>query len=104
MLPGRRVDPAILNWTFRRRCGIIGWMADPGVTLRQRLYDLLEETENTSALERAINLFLVTTIVGSVAAICLETLPALHDRYADLFEWIEFATIEIFTLDYLLRW
>jgi voltage-gated potassium channel len=79
-------------------------MADPGVTLRQRLYDLLEETENTSALERAINLFLVTTIVGSVAAICLETLPALHDRYAELFEWIEFATIEIFTLDYLLRW
>lgn len=79
-------------------------MADAGVTPRQRFYDLLEETENTSALERAINLFLVTTIVGSVAAICLETLPEFHDRYARLFEWIEIATIAIFTIDYLLRW
>lgn len=74
------------------------------MTLRQRVFDLLEETENTSALERAINLLLVTVIVGSVAAICLETLPAFHDRFPRTFEQIEIATITIFTIDYLLRW
>jgi voltage-gated potassium channel len=92
------------GWTFSPRCGIIGRMADPNVTWRLRFYDLLEETENTSPLERAINLFLVTVIVGSVAAICLETLPSLHDRYARLLNAIEIVTIAIFTIDYLLRW
>src|SRR5689334_6582081 len=73
-------------------------------TWRLSFYDLLEETENTSALERAIKLFLVTVIVGSITAICLETLPSLRDRYAGLFNIVEIATITIFTIDYLLRW
>ena len=68
-------------------------MADPNVTWRARFYDLLEETERSSPLEKIINLFLVTVIVGSVTAICLETLPSLHDRYAWLFQTIEIATI-----------
>lgn len=79
-------------------------MADSNVTWRLLFYDLLEETENTSPFERAINLFLVTVIVGSVTAICLETLPSLRDRYAWLFNAVEIATITIFTIDYLLRW
>lgn len=79
-------------------------MADPNVSWRARFYDLLEETERSSPLEKIINLFLVTVIVGSVTAICLETLPLLHDRYAWLFQTIEIVTIAIFTIDYLLRW
>src|SRR5215470_12553119 len=79
-------------------------MAEQRVTWRFHFYDLLEETENTSLLENSIKLFLVAVIVGSVAAICLETLPSLRDRYAWLFNAVEIATITIFTVDYLLRW
>jgi voltage-gated potassium channel len=79
-------------------------MPDLDDTWRLRFYDLLEETENTTPLERALKLFLVTVIVGSVTAICLETLPSLRDRYAGLFNIVEIATITIFSIDYLLRW
>ena len=77
--------------------------AESSSGLRVRLYDILEETEHTSALERTTKLLLTFVIVASVAAVALETMASLQ-RYAGLFAAIEVCAVAIFTVDYLLRW
>jgi voltage-gated potassium channel len=79
-------------------------MADGNVRWRAYLYDLLEETEHTSAIENTIKLLLVAVIVTTVAAVALETLPSVNERYARLFTAIEIGAMSLFTIEYLLRW
>jgi voltage-gated potassium channel len=79
-------------------------MADGNVRWRAYLYDLLEETEHTSAIENTIKLLLVAAIVTTVAAVALETLPSVNERYARLFTAIEIGAMSLFTIEYLLRW
>ena len=79
-------------------------MADGNVRWRAYLYDLLEETEHTSAIENTIKLLLVAAIVTTVAAVALETLPSVNERYARLFTAIEIGAMSLFTVEYLLRW
>jgi voltage-gated potassium channel len=79
-------------------------MADGNVRWRAYLYDLLEETEHTSAIENTIKLLLVAVIVTTVAAVALETLPSVNERYARLFTAIEIGAMSLFTFEYLLRW
>ncbi len=77
--------------------------AESPVTLRARLFDILEETESSSPLEKVVNLFITSVIVASVAAVALETM-ASAGGYAGLFAAIEIGAVAIFTIDYLLRW
>jgi len=79
-------------------------MADGNVRWRAYLYDLLEETEHTSAIENTLKLLLVAVIVTTVAAVALETLPSVNERYARLFTAIEIGAMSLFTIEYLLRW
>jgi voltage-gated potassium channel len=78
--------------------------ADTTPDLRTRWYELLEETETRSVARRSISLFLVTVIVASVTAVCLETMGPVRSLYAALFAAIEIIAVAVFTVDYALRW
>ncbi len=78
--------------------------ADPKLTLRAYLYDLLEETEHTSPLEKTFKGFLSLAAVATVAAAALETMESLRGEYAAIFQAVEIVAVALFTLDYLLRW
>ncbi|GLC42647.1 hypothetical protein PLESTB_001123200 [Pleodorina starrii] len=74
--------------------------------LMSRLHTLTTDA-NSSAYASAISQFMVLSIIISVLSFCLETVPAFHaDRApaaARVFNWVEAVTIQIFAIDYLLR-
>jgi voltage-gated potassium channel len=72
-------------------------------TLRRRVYHALEVEEDDTGWERALNVALLVLIVVNVAAVVLETVPALKARHERTFDLIEGFSVAVFTLEYLLR-
>jgi voltage-gated potassium channel len=73
----------------------------PGI--RYLLHTLLEHGGLGTPASRIINGAFILLIVVNVAAAVLESVPELAIRYERLFISIEFASLVIFTLEYLLR-
>lgn len=70
--------------------------------LRRRVHDVLDSGVS-DRLARAVHAALVALVVISVAAVVLETEPALQARYGGVFQIIEIVSLAAFTLEYLLR-
>jgi voltage-gated potassium channel len=92
---------------FRRE-----WLSDttapvsPGTRVsvaRAWVYALLEEGELSSPLHRIAEAFLITLIVANVAAVALETIPFIYDRWQRLFLDFERFSVGAYTVEYLLR-
>lgn len=77
------------------------WPADGG--LRKALYDILEQSKHGDRLSRLIIGFAVFVILVNLAAVVLESVPALEQRYHTLFQAIEIASLAIFAIEYALR-
>ena len=71
--------------------------------LRRRAYEILEQAQPSDRWAGRIHLFLVVAIVASVASVVLESVPSLHDRFGRLFIAVEYASIILFTAEFLLR-
>lgn len=71
-------------------------------TLRQTVADILDD-DSTYWLSRPINLTIIATIVITVVAIILESIPSLHPKYTLIFLWIERVSLAIFSIEYILR-
>jgi voltage-gated potassium channel len=71
--------------------------------LRHNLHLLLDRATGDRLSARLVHGFLVALIVVNVAAVVLESVPALQARYARLFFIIEIASVVVFTLEYLVR-
>ena len=70
--------------------------------LRRRVYELLEPGSHDWQA-RAVDLALIGLVLINVAAVVLESLPALATRFGALFLTIEFVSVIIFTFEYILR-
>ncbi|MGA9795327.1 MAG: cyclic nucleotide-gated ion channel [Rhizomicrobium sp.] len=70
---------------------------------RAWVYALLEEGELSSPLHRIAEAFLITLIVANVAAVALETIPFIYDRWHGLFLDFERFSVGAYTVEYLLR-
>ncbi|HEY1837704.1 MAG TPA: cyclic nucleotide-gated ion channel [Rhizomicrobium sp.] len=70
---------------------------------RAWVYALLEEGELSSPLHRIAEAFLITLIVANVAAVALETIPFIYDRWQRLFLDFERFSVGAYTVEYLLR-
>lgn len=71
--------------------------------LRHRLYLILEPGSRSNRLSRVFDVVLVTIIVANVIAIILESFDQLYALYAPFFHWFEFASVMLFSFEYLLR-
>ena len=69
----------------------------------QRLHQQLFDTEHPGGQARSINRWLTSLIVLSTVALLLELNPILARDYADLFRWIDWITVAVFSVEYLLR-
>ncbi len=74
----------------------------PGV--RRRVYQILERAEEGDRLSLFVDVFLITLIVLSAAAVILESVTALYAGYREFFFWFEVFTVGVFTVEYLLRY
>jgi voltage-gated potassium channel len=74
-----------------------------GVTIRKKVYALLNETPTSGRLHSQIDLILVVFIILSVFAVILETVPAIHVPLATAFTLFDDISVAVFSTEYLLR-
>jgi voltage-gated potassium channel len=72
-------------------------------TLRRRLSQLFDDELPRSRETQIFNSVLAVLIVINVAAVVLETVEPIRNRYVATFEWMEHAATAIFAVEYLLR-
>ncbi|GAB4454801.1 MAG: ion transporter [Armatimonadaceae bacterium] len=75
----------------------------PGKPLRQRVWEVVEVAQGEDRLSRAFDIFLMATIFVAVTAAIFSTVKQYHDAYLPLFRGIEYFTVTVFTIEYLLR-
>jgi voltage-gated potassium channel len=71
--------------------------------IRHRLYQILEQGPVGDRASRLVGRLLVALIVINLAAMTLESVPALAARYHALFELIEICSLVLFSAEYLFR-
>ena len=72
-------------------------------TLRRKLYNLLESTEDRSGLSAFIDIALVILIVINILSVVLESVESMSNRFGVVFEYIEVMSVAVFTIEYLVR-
>ena len=72
-------------------------------TLRRKIYDVLEATENRTGLSSFIDIALVVLIVVNILSVVLESVESMNVRFGALFEYIEIFSVAVFTLEYMVR-
>ena len=70
--------------------------------LRRRVHFILDSGVNDHAA-RVAHGFLIALVIASVAAVVLETVPELQERYQIVFDAIEFVALVGFSIEYALR-
>ena len=77
--------------------------AGAGKSLRRRVYEIVEIGFSENRASEIFDFAIVSLILLNVAAIALETEPALHARYHNWFHGFEVFTVAVFTVEYVLR-
>ena len=73
------------------------------MSLRRRLWQLLEERPSTDRRALLIDQFLLWLIVINVIAVILESVPSLSVSYQALFLYINLISVAVFTVEYVIR-
>jgi voltage-gated potassium channel len=71
--------------------------------LRRRVYEILDESQPADRVAYRVKLALGITILASVAAVVLASVPDYERRFGRVFSAIEAITIAIFTVEYGVR-
>ncbi|MGI9416050.1 MAG: ion transporter, partial [Hyphomicrobiales bacterium] len=62
-----------------------------------------ERSERTDIVGRCVDMALIALITINVMSVILETVDWIYDRFAGYFDVIEFVSVSVFTVEYLLR-
>jgi voltage-gated potassium channel len=68
-----------------------------------KVYQLLNPAEGGGKSDRAVNSFIVGLILLNTAAVILETVQSIYEPYEAIFHGIEFFSVIVFSVEYLLR-
>ncbi len=71
--------------------------------LRRRFYEILEQGPHGDLVSAMVSRGLTLLVCINLLAVILESVPSLEARYARLFDWIEFISLIVFTLEYAAR-
>ena len=71
--------------------------------LRRRVYEILERGSAGDRVGLLADRFLVTLIFVNLVAVVLESMPQLEARYGIWFDLIEYGSLVVFTVEYVLR-
>jgi voltage-gated potassium channel len=73
------------------------------MSLRRRLYLILEPTEKGGILERIFEIMLVVIIILNILAIVMDSVEAVDHEYKAFFHDFEIFSVAFFTIEYFLR-
>lgn len=71
--------------------------------LRRRLYEVLEQGPHGDAASAMVSRGLALLVFVNIVAVVLESVPSLEQRYGRLFDLIEFISLAVFSVEYVLR-
>jgi voltage-gated potassium channel len=71
--------------------------------LRRRFYEILEQGPHGDLVSALVSRGLTFLVCINLLAVILESVPSLEAPYARLFDWIEFVSLVVFTLEYAAR-
>lgn len=70
---------------------------------KRRVFEVLELEEVEGWIDDAIDIFIVSLILISVASVILESEESIYSRYQSIFYYSELFIVAAFTIEYLLR-
>ena len=73
------------------------------MSFKRRVFETLEKGEGDDRLSKRFDIFIMTLILLNVAAVILETVDSVYDRYQIFFEYFEYLSVFVFTIEYLGR-
>jgi voltage-gated potassium channel len=73
------------------------------MTIRHRIYDLLEPTEGDDLWGRRVDVFLMLLILLNVIAVILSTVEGIHSAIPRVFLVFDWFSVVVFGVEYLLR-
>lgn len=73
------------------------------MTIRKRLYLILEPAEKGGFMERIFEMILVIIIILNIIVIVISSMKKLHDEYHELFYQFEIFSVIFFTVEYIAR-
>lgn len=87
----------LLNLNCLKKIGLLSYL-----TFKRKAYNIIEK-DHDSFLSKAFDLFIVTIILLNVTALIIETVPSYSEQFRHHFDNIEFYSIILFTIEYVLR-
>ncbi|MBR4360855.1 MAG: ion transporter [Clostridia bacterium] len=70
---------------------------------KAKIYDIITKDDGDNRASRVFDLIIMALILGSIAAIVLESFDSLSEKYGTVFRVFEIVTVAVFTVEYLLR-
>jgi voltage-gated potassium channel len=70
---------------------------------KRKIYQILENHTQANLVGRVVDFFLVVLVLVNVTAVVLETVESYHKEYDKIFRIIEFISVVVFTIEYILR-
>ena len=71
--------------------------------IRQRCWELLEPGEENDSNSKKVDIFLLVLISLNILSVILETVDSLFNQYKVTFQYFEFFSVLVFTVEYLAR-
>ena len=73
------------------------------VTVRKRIYQILEKAQPGDVPSRVVDLTILSLITLNVVSLMLETIPGLLDQWGEFFHRLNLVSVIIFSVEYLMR-
>ncbi len=72
-------------------------------SFRKRVYEVLEVGFSNDPISRRFDIFIMTLILLNVVAVMLETVQPIHDSFPKVFEYFEYFSVAVFSVEYVGR-
>ena len=73
------------------------------MSFKRRVFETLEKGQGDDRLSKRFDIFIMTMILLNVAAVILETVESIHDHYPEVFNYFEYISVVVFTVEYIGR-
>ncbi len=70
---------------------------------KRRIFETLEKGVGDDRLSKRFDIFIMTMILLNVLAVILETVKSIHDQFHTYFEYFEYISVFVFSVEYIGR-
>ncbi len=72
-------------------------------SIKRQVFEVLEKGQGNDYWSRRFDIFIMTMILLNVAAVIMETVESIHDGYIEVFDYFEYLSVFVFSIEYVGR-